>query len=156
MSHPAVVTERMIFSGRVQGVGFRYTACTLAKRHPVTGFVRNLPDRTVELVACGTRSAIDGLLTDLSRHFGAYISDTRRQPFESNERFETFDVRYGLVKAASFGVAVTLIGCNAGLATRGGAQGVGAAATRAVVLSAVAILVLDAFWAVVWLLGHTP
>jgi phospholipid/cholesterol/gamma-HCH transport system permease protein len=70
--------------------------------------------------------------------------------------FESFDVRYGLVKASSFGVAVTLIGCNAGLKARGGAQGVGSAATSAVVFSAVAILVLDAFWAVVWLLGHTP
>jgi phospholipid/cholesterol/gamma-HCH transport system permease protein len=68
--------------------------------------------------------------------------------------FDAFDVRYGLVKAASFGVAVTLIGCRTGLRARGGAQGVGAAATSAVVYSAIAILVLDAFWAVVWLLGH--
>ena len=70
--------------------------------------------------------------------------------------FDDFDVRYGLVKSASFGVAVTLIGCRRGLSARGGAQGVGAAATSAVVLSAIAILILDAFWAVVWLLGHTP
>jgi phospholipid/cholesterol/gamma-HCH transport system permease protein len=69
--------------------------------------------------------------------------------------FEEFDVRYGLVKASSFGLAVTLIGCRQGLSARGGAQGVGAAATSAVVYSAVAILVLDAFWAIVWLLGHT-
>jgi len=68
--------------------------------------------------------------------------------------FDTFDARYGLVKAASFGVAVTLIGCRMGLQTRGGAQGVGAAATSAVVFGAIAILILDAFWAVVWLLGH--
>jgi phospholipid/cholesterol/gamma-HCH transport system permease protein len=68
--------------------------------------------------------------------------------------FDAFDVRYGLVKAASFGVAVTLIGCRRGLSARGGAQGVGAAATSAVVYSAVAILILDAFWAVVWLLGR--
>jgi len=70
--------------------------------------------------------------------------------------FEEFDVRYGLVKSASFGLAVTLIGCRQGLGARGGAQGVGGAATSAVVYSAVAILVLDAFWAIVWLLGHTP
>lgn len=68
--------------------------------------------------------------------------------------YDSFDVRYGLVKAASFGVAVTAVGCAAGLETRGGAEGVGAAATRAVVTSAVLILVLDAFWAVVWLLGR--
>jgi phospholipid/cholesterol/gamma-HCH transport system permease protein len=40
-----------------------------------------------------------------------------------------------------------------GLRANGGAQGVGQAATRAVVQSAIMILVLDAFWAVVWLLG---
>ncbi len=69
--------------------------------------------------------------------------------------FSEFDVRYGLVKSASFGTAVTLIGCYAGLNARGGAQGVGGAATRAVVISAVMILVLDAFWALVWLTGRT-
>ena len=69
--------------------------------------------------------------------------------------FVDFDVRYGLVKAASFGAAVSLIGCRAGLTTEGGAQGVGRNATRAVVISAVMILVLDAFWALVWLSGRT-
>jgi phospholipid/cholesterol/gamma-HCH transport system permease protein len=69
--------------------------------------------------------------------------------------FSTFDVRYGLVKAASFGFAVTLIGCMAGMRTRGGAEGVGSGATQAVVYGAVMILVLDAFWAVTWLLGRT-
>jgi phospholipid/cholesterol/gamma-HCH transport system permease protein len=69
--------------------------------------------------------------------------------------FETFDVRYGLVKSASFGFAVAMAGCKAGLATRGGAEGVGAAATRAVVLGAILILVLDALWAMLWLTGKT-
>lgn len=69
--------------------------------------------------------------------------------------FDVFDVRYGLVKAASFGTAVTWIGCMQGMSARGGAEGVGRAATSAVVYSAVMILVLDAFWAVVWLLGRS-
>ena len=70
--------------------------------------------------------------------------------------FETFDITYGLVKSASFGFAVTFIGCAQGLRTRGGAVGVGRAATSAVVYSAVMILVLDAFWAITWLLGREP
>ena len=70
--------------------------------------------------------------------------------------FDTFDVQYGLVKAASFGTVVTWIGCMQGMSARGGAQGVGRAATAAVVYSADMILLLDAFWAVVWLLGHKP
>ena len=67
--------------------------------------------------------------------------------------FAGFDVRYGLVKAASFGFMVTLLGSLRGLRATGGAEGVGRAATSAVVHAAVMILVLDAFWAVVWLLG---
>jgi phospholipid/cholesterol/gamma-HCH transport system permease protein len=61
------------------------------------------------------------------------------------------DIWYGLVKAASFGTAVALAGSLEGLATRGGAEGVGRAATRAVVFGCMAILVLDAFWALVLL-----
>ena len=61
------------------------------------------------------------------------------------------DIWYGLVKAASFGAAVALAGALEGLATRGGAEGVGRAATRAVVFGCMAILVLDVFWALVLL-----
>ena len=70
--------------------------------------------------------------------------------------FTGFDVRYGLVKAASFGFIVTVVGSIRGLRAAGGAEGVGRAATSAVVYSAVLILVLDAFWAVTWLLGSRP
>ena len=58
------------------------------------------------------------------------------------------DVWFGLFKAASFGFTITLVGCAVGLATYGGAEGVGRSTTRAVVYSAMLILVLDAFWAV--------
>ena len=61
------------------------------------------------------------------------------------------DIWFGLVKAASFGIAVTLAGSLVGLSTRGGAEGVGRNTTRAVVLGCEAILVLDAFWALVLL-----
>ena len=61
------------------------------------------------------------------------------------------DIWFGLVKAMSFGLAIALIGCYHGLATRGGAEGVGRETTTAVVRGAEAILVLDAFWAVVLL-----
>ena len=68
--------------------------------------------------------------------------------------FQMFDVAYGLVKGATFGLAVTLAACRSGLNARGGAGGVGQAATRSVVEGAVWILVLDAFWAMTWLLGR--
>jgi phospholipid/cholesterol/gamma-HCH transport system permease protein len=61
------------------------------------------------------------------------------------------DTWFGLLKSASFGTTITVVGCIVGLATRGGAEGVGKSTTRAVVYSAVLLLLLDAFWAVVLL-----
>ena len=65
--------------------------------------------------------------------------------------FEPEDVRFYLIKSVTFGVTVTGVGCAFGFHTRGGAEGVGRAATRAVVVATMIILVLDAFWAAVLL-----
>jgi len=46
-------TKRIIYEGRVQGVGFRYTTKELARGYDVLGTVRNLPDGTVELIVAG-------------------------------------------------------------------------------------------------------
>jgi len=50
---------RVLFSGKVQGVGFRYTTRTVASGFEVTGTVRNLPDGKVELVAEGDRQELE-------------------------------------------------------------------------------------------------
>jgi acylphosphatase len=50
---------QVIYSGRVQGVGFRYTAKTVASGYEVVGTVRNLPDGTVELIAEGNRDELE-------------------------------------------------------------------------------------------------
>src|SRR2546426_10535357 len=59
------------------------------------------------------------------------------------------DTWFGLFKSATFGFTITLVGCVVGLGTRGGAEGVGRSTTQAVVYSAILLLVLDAFWALV-------
>lgn len=61
--------------------------------------------------------------------------------------FRPFDIQYSLIKATSFGLAVSAIGCFFGYNTMGGAAAVGRSATQAVVVSSMLILVLDAFWA---------
>ena len=61
------------------------------------------------------------------------------------------DVWFGLLKSTSFGFAIALIGCAWGLGVRQGAEEVGRATTKAVVVSAQMILVLDAFWALLLL-----
>ncbi len=65
--------------------------------------------------------------------------------------FQPFDITYSIIKTTSFGFIVTIVGCFQGFTTLGGAEGVGVATTRAVVISSMLILVLDAFWAVLLL-----
>jgi acylphosphatase len=51
---------QVLYSGRVQGVGFRYQARQVASGFEVTGIVRNLPDGRVELVAEGAMDELEG------------------------------------------------------------------------------------------------
>jgi len=53
------VARRYLIRGRVQGVGFRFFTADVAAREGVTGWVRNLPDRSVEIAAEGDVEAID-------------------------------------------------------------------------------------------------
>jgi acylphosphatase len=54
-------------NGLVQGVGFRYFVLEAAHRLGVAGWVRNLPDRQVEVVAEGDRARLEGLLAELQQ-----------------------------------------------------------------------------------------
>src|SRR5690606_11083280 len=65
--------------------------------------------------------------------------------------YQPFDLTFSLIKTTSFGMLITVVGCFQGFTTQGGAEGVGVATTRAVVISSMLILVFDAFWAVVLL-----
>jgi acylphosphatase len=71
------VCKRVRYSGRVQGVGFRMTAAALAGRYPgLNGYVRNLPDGDVELVAEGEQSLVEGFLGAVARKMGGYVANT--------------------------------------------------------------------------------
>jgi acylphosphatase len=62
------------YAGRVQGVGFRANAQYLARRHPVTGFVRNLPDGRVHLVAEGLPDDVQQLLDEIADSMAGNIT----------------------------------------------------------------------------------
>ena len=87
------ITEQILFSGRVQGVGFRYTTQRIATGLPLRGFVRNLPDRRVEVIVTGSASSIQRLVAELREYFGTGITDIDRQIIEAPEIFEGFEVR---------------------------------------------------------------
>lgn len=89
----AIVTEQILFSGRVQGVGFRWTTQRLARGLPLTGFVRNLADGRVEVVATGEPLVISRLVEWLKDYFGDGITDIERQPRIELEKFSGFSIR---------------------------------------------------------------
>ncbi len=61
-----MIARRFFVSGEVQGVGFRYFAQRSAGRHQVCGFVMNLADGRVELLAEGSEKAVNGFRLDLA------------------------------------------------------------------------------------------
>lgn len=63
------------FSGRVQGVGFRYTAARIAAGHPVAGFVENLDDGRVRLVAEGETEALDAFVESILARMEGYVKN---------------------------------------------------------------------------------
>lgn len=86
---------QIFFSGTVQGVGFRFTAERLARRFSVTGFVRNLDDGRVEVVAEGEEPALVEFLTAL-RESGMknYIRDVEAHWSPGQGCFNRFSVEY--------------------------------------------------------------
>lgn len=84
----AIIRMHLIFSGLVQGVGFRWRARHAAEAVGATGWVRNDESGTVTMELQGTPAQIESVLAALER--GAYIQiegvDTRRVPPEENER----------------------------------------------------------------------
>ena len=93
MTNSNIETHRVIFHGRVQGVGFRWTTNRIAKRFAVTGYVKNLADGTVELVAQGSSEAVLGLVQAIQESMGANIADCVDDRVESTEEFDRFEIR---------------------------------------------------------------
>jgi acylphosphatase len=83
-----------LFSGHVQGVGFRYTARHCARGRDVTGYVRNLPDGRVELVMEGVDAEMDAVLEALNAEMGRNISRTTSDRSAATGEFQGFAVRH--------------------------------------------------------------
>lgn len=88
------VAKQIIFVGHVQGVGFRFTAHRVANRHRLTGFVRNLPDGTVEVLAQGAASDIDECIQDIQDSFAGYIRETKIEEVPPDPNHKEFRITF--------------------------------------------------------------
>ena len=90
----AAIAKQIIFTGRVQGVGFRFTVFNIASVYNLTGIVRNLPNGSVEMVVQGPSKEIDSCLKDIKRSFSGYINDTAAEDIPQNLNYKDFKITF--------------------------------------------------------------
>jgi acylphosphatase len=80
-----VAVVRVLVSGAVQGVGFRWFTRRAAQRHGLAGWVRNRDDGSVEIAASGPDEALERFLAEVRRGpSGAYVQSVRNLPVDSS------------------------------------------------------------------------
>lgn len=94
MANQAAERRVVLFEGRVQGVFFRDTTRRLAQPREVTGYVRNLPDGRVELVAEGTAQEVDALLLAIRREYRDNIRGEQTDTRPATGEFSSFEIRH--------------------------------------------------------------
>ena len=85
---------RVYYSSQVQAVGFRHTSHSVAKRHPVTGWVKNLPDGRVELVAEGEEPTLKDFLKDIKEEMNYCRFSENISWTEPTGEFREFGIRF--------------------------------------------------------------
>ncbi|HEY0008497.1 MAG TPA: acylphosphatase [Tepidisphaeraceae bacterium] len=80
------------FAGRVQGVGFRYATRNLAIRYNVVGFVRNLADGRVELIAEGPRPEVNNFVDAIKDRMSGYIRELDENVEPPSGQFSQFTI----------------------------------------------------------------
>lgn len=83
----------IFYSGRVQGVGFRYTAKTVAAGFEITGAIRNLQDGRVELVAEGARNELEAFCEAIrGAGLAGFIRDENANWSDAQNNFRGFEI----------------------------------------------------------------
>ena len=86
--------KHIVFSGRVQGVGFRFTALNIANRYHLTGYVRNLPNDAVEMLAQGPADTIDNCVRDIQDSFAGCIRQIEVEPVTPDASITDFKITF--------------------------------------------------------------
>ena len=86
-----IIARKLLISGLVQGVGYRFFAQRSAARHQVRGYVKNLEDGRVEAFAQGDEKSVKDFMEDLSAGpYYARVEDIEETVLEPNKSFSAF------------------------------------------------------------------
>jgi acylphosphatase len=86
--------RRVLYSGYVQGVGFRYATEQVASGYDVSGYVRNLGDGRVEVVVEGRPAELDAFQHGVAQAMAGHISDTEVEVSSATGGFDGFRSRF--------------------------------------------------------------
>jgi acylphosphatase len=86
--------RRCLFSGRVQGVGFRYTAQSIAAQYDIRGYVKNLADGRVELVMEGDEAEMERVAKEIGEKLDGFIRERTDEVSEASGEFKDFSIRH--------------------------------------------------------------
>lgn len=84
----------VLYSGRVQGIGFRYTALDIARQQKVGGWVKNLDDGNVEIIAEASEDILNNFIQEINLHFSRYINDAKIEWLPASGEFSDFEINF--------------------------------------------------------------
>ncbi len=88
-----IICRRVVYSGRVQGVGFRWTTMELARERQLGGYVKNLDDGRVELLVEGEQAEVAGLLAAVEAAMKGKI-ESRNELMEVSRGLTRFRIEH--------------------------------------------------------------
>ncbi|MBN2097688.1 MAG: acylphosphatase [Candidatus Omnitrophica bacterium] len=91
---PLTKRLQIYYNGRVQGVGFRFTAERIALELGLVGWVKNLADGRVELVCEGKEEKLQKILSRMDEQFSNYIRRKDIQWLSASGEFDDFEIRF--------------------------------------------------------------
>jgi acylphosphatase len=90
---PEIHFETIHFSGRVQGVGFRYSTLQVSREFEVAGWVENLPDGRVRLEVEGDKGEVDRFVAAVEERMHGHIRKTERSAARRSPQLRGFAIR---------------------------------------------------------------
>ncbi len=86
--------KHVIFTGRVQGVGFRFTVFNVANRCQLTGMVRNIASGDVEMIVQGHPKDIANCIKNIKETYTAQVREIKTEEITINPKYQDFKITF--------------------------------------------------------------